>query len=108
LTECDSMEELLTVDEVAGLLKVNAQTVRNWLDRGELGHVRVGSRRVRIRQSDLDAFLAAGTKTAESATSPVDPEHGLTARLADSLKEATAQLEQPQRSGASECAPCGR
>ena len=30
------------------------------IDRGELGAVRVGQRRVRVRQSRLDAFLAAG------------------------------------------------
>ena len=30
------------------------------IDRGELGAVRVGQRRVRVRQSQLDAFLAAG------------------------------------------------
>ena len=38
------------------------------IDRGELGHVRVGQRRVRIRQSQLDAFLAAGE------SSPQPPE----------------------------------
>ena len=37
----------LTVDEISKLLKVNAQTVRNWIDAGELPAVRVGSRRVR-------------------------------------------------------------
>ena len=30
------------------------------IDRGDLRAVRVGARRVRIRQSQLDAFLAAG------------------------------------------------
>ena len=45
---------------VAELSKLNQQTIRNMVDRGELGHVRVGQRRVRIRQSQLDAFLAAG------------------------------------------------
>ncbi len=50
-------EPLLTVDEVATWLRVNPQTVRNWLDRGELQGVRLGSRRVRIRQSDLDRFV---------------------------------------------------
>lgn len=54
------MDEFLTVKEVAALLKLNEQTVRNMIDRGELPAVRVGSRRVRIRQSDLDAFLGAG------------------------------------------------
>jgi excisionase family DNA binding protein len=53
-------DELLTVAEVANLLRLNQQTVRNMIDRGELGAVRVGQRRVRIRQSQLDAFLAAG------------------------------------------------
>jgi excisionase family DNA binding protein len=54
-------ETFLTVAEVAELLKLNQQTVRNTIDRGELKAVRVGPRRVRIRQSDLDAFLAAST-----------------------------------------------
>lgn len=51
-------ESYLTVAEVAELLRLNQQTVRNIIDRGELRAVRVGPRRVRIRQSDLDAFLA--------------------------------------------------
>ena len=34
--------------------------LKNMIDRGELPAVRVGSRRVRICQSDLDAFLGAG------------------------------------------------
>ncbi len=33
----------LTVAEIAAVLKVNAQTVRNWIDRGELPAVRVGA-----------------------------------------------------------------
>jgi DNA-directed RNA polymerase specialized sigma24 family protein len=39
------------------------------IDRRELGHVRVGQRRVRVRQSQLDAFLAAG----ESDPQPAAP-----------------------------------
>src|ERR1700760_2742501 len=38
------------------------QTVRNWLDRGELPAVRVGSRRVRVLRADLDAFLQEGRR----------------------------------------------
>ena len=59
-------DEFLTVAEVAELLKLNQQTIRNMLNRGELGHVRVGQRRVRIRRSQLDACLAAGEATPES------------------------------------------
>ena len=61
----DSPDEFLTVAEVAGLLKLNQQTVRNMIDRGDLGAVRVGKRRIRVRQSQLDAFLAAGEMPAE-------------------------------------------
>ena len=58
-------DSFLTVHEVAALLKLNQQTVRNWIDRGELPAVRVGQRRVRIRQSDLDAFIASGAISVE-------------------------------------------
>jgi excisionase family DNA binding protein len=51
-------EEFLTVSEIAETLKLNPQTVRNWIDRDELPALRVGSRRVRVRKSDFEAFLA--------------------------------------------------
>jgi excisionase family DNA binding protein len=53
-------EELLTVEEVADYLKVNKQTVCNWIDRDALRATRIGQRRVRIRQSELKRFIAAG------------------------------------------------
>jgi excisionase family DNA binding protein len=52
-------ESFLTVAEVAELLKLNQQTVRNWIDQGSLPAVRVG-RRVRIKRSDFDRVLADG------------------------------------------------
>jgi excisionase family DNA binding protein len=64
-----ALDELLTVHEVAEHLKVNPQTVRNWIDRGELASVRIGSRRVRIRRPDLEAFISTGSKVmANNAT----------------------------------------
>ncbi len=53
-------EEFLTVAEVATILKLNKQTVRNWIDAGALPAVRVGTRRVRIRRSDFEHFLEQG------------------------------------------------
>src|SRR5207245_737152 len=55
-----AVDRYLTVAEVAELLRLNPQTVRNWIDRGELRAVRVGARRVRIRQSDLDQLVEQG------------------------------------------------
>jgi excisionase family DNA binding protein len=71
-------DEFLTVAEIAELLKLNGQTIRNWIDRGELPAVRVGSRRVRVRRSDLDAFLEASSTSRTDAGSresvPLFPE----------------------------------
>ncbi|WP_249010899.1 helix-turn-helix domain-containing protein [Conexibacter sp. DBS9H8] len=63
-------EEFLTVAEVATLLKINEQTVRNWIDRGELSAVRAG-RRVRIRRSALDQVLTEVSGARPAATEPV-------------------------------------
>jgi excisionase family DNA binding protein len=63
-------DTFLTVAEVAELLKLNQQTVRNWIDQGSLPAVRVG-RRVRIRRSDLERVLAEGaTRTLEPESHP--------------------------------------
>jgi excisionase family DNA binding protein len=59
-------EEYLTVAEVAGNLKLNQQTVRNWIDRGELPALRVG-RRVRIKRSDYERYLSDGYNGRTSA-----------------------------------------
>ena len=50
-------ETYLTVAEVAETLKLNQQTVRNWIDQGSLPALRVG-RRVRIKRSDFERILA--------------------------------------------------
>lgn len=55
----DSEDSFLTVADVAEMLKLNQQTVRNWIDQGSLPAVRVG-RRVRIKRSDFERVLAEG------------------------------------------------
>jgi excisionase family DNA binding protein len=52
-------EELLTVPEVATLLKLNEQTVRRWLRSGRLVGVSLGSRQAgwRVRRSEVDKLL---------------------------------------------------
>jgi excisionase family DNA binding protein len=76
MSESAADDEFLTVDEVATMLKLNPQTVRNMIDRAELPALRVGSRRVRDMRSDLDAFLAKrkrltnGQRHASRSTTP--------------------------------------
>jgi excisionase family DNA binding protein len=55
------------VAEVAELLKLNQQTVRNWIDQGSLPALKVG-RRVRIRRSDLERMLEQGRMKGSSAS----------------------------------------
>ena len=68
-SQSGNIEEFLTVAEVAEMLKLNQQTVRNWIDQGSLPAVRVG-RRVRIRRSDLERVLQEGNTTTPAANPP--------------------------------------
>jgi excisionase family DNA binding protein len=66
-------DEFLTVAEVAETLKLNQQTVRNWIDQGSLPALRVG-RRVRIRRSDFERLLKESANPAASrAAEPAGP-----------------------------------
>jgi excisionase family DNA binding protein len=56
VAENEAEESYLTVAEVAETLKLNQQTVRNWIDQGSLPALRVG-RRVRIKRSDFERIL---------------------------------------------------
>jgi excisionase family DNA binding protein len=57
------MDEFLTVAEIAELLKLNQQTIRNWIDAGTLPAIHVG-RRVRIRRSDFERLIEHGYSSA--------------------------------------------
>jgi excisionase family DNA binding protein len=82
-------DEYLTVKEIAEHLKLNQQTLRNWIDDGQLPAVRIG-RRVRVRRVDLDRILAAGTtapaKPPPSPPEPIDVRDQLTQALEHARK----------------------
>jgi excisionase family DNA binding protein len=81
-------DSFLTVAEVAEILKLNQQTVRNWIDQGSLPALRVG-RRVRIKRSDLERILddaytgTGGQSSAEAGPSAQDFWGGEPVGLAD-------------------------
>jgi excisionase family DNA binding protein len=60
-------DEWLSVDEIAKNLKMDVETVRNWIRRKQLKAYRFG-RDYRIRREDFDAFVR------ERATTPDDEE----------------------------------
>lgn len=73
MDQSDASDSFLTVAEVAGILKLNQQTVRNWIDQGSLPALRVG-RRVRIRRSDFERILAEGyTGGSASSSGAAEP-----------------------------------
>src|SRR6202011_4055778 len=65
-------ESYLTVAEVAEILKLNQQTVRNWIDQGSLPALRVG-RRVRIKRSDFERILAESYNGGGVTAGPAGP-----------------------------------
>ena len=71
----DSEESYLTVADVAATLKLNQQTVRNWIDQGSLPALRVG-RRVRIKRSDFDRILDQGSTSSRSEEETAGPDPG--------------------------------
>ena len=73
-----SADSLLTVDEIARILKLNPQTVRNWIDRGYLGAIRIG-RRVRIPRAEFDRLLAESYTGGSEGGQPPQAGSGYTA-----------------------------
>ncbi|HEX2029621.1 MAG TPA: helix-turn-helix domain-containing protein [Nitriliruptorales bacterium] len=59
------MDELLTVAEVADMLRVSTMTVYRLIRTGEIPAVRVG-RNYRVRRADLEQYLAAQVVEPES------------------------------------------
>ena len=71
MTDGEFEESLLTVAEVAEMLRLNQQTVRNWIDAGTLPAIRVG-RRVRIKRSDLNRILENGYRGTPPSASTIE------------------------------------
>lgn len=61
-----SNDKLMTVEEVAEKLGVNADTVRRWIRNNELAAIDLGGRAgYRIAVSDLERFINERRKTAD-------------------------------------------
>lgn len=50
------MEDIMTISEVAELLKVSDRTVRNWIEKGTIKAYRFGLV-YRIKKADFDEFV---------------------------------------------------
>jgi len=59
-------QKLLTVEQVAEQLHVGQITVRRMLWKKLLPAVRLGHNTVRVRQADLDAFIASRVEHAKA------------------------------------------
>lgn len=61
------MDEVLTVDEVAGYLRVHPITVQRWCRTGDLPAAKIG-RAYRIKKSDFDAWWAKHSPSPQART----------------------------------------
>lgn len=61
-------EELLTVAEIAVILKLHEQTARKWVREGKIPSIYMGSRQAgyRVKRSTVDRIIAEGFPTPES------------------------------------------
>lgn len=57
MSVAEAPDQLLSAAEVAEKTGFHPETVRRWIRRRELAAVRVGGKTLRIRLSDLEAFL---------------------------------------------------
>lgn len=69
MTDGREENEWYTVPELAARWPWSTQTIRNWIDSGELpgARPRKGAHR-RVRKADADAFAANGFKKVEKGT----------------------------------------
>ena len=58
----------MTVAEIAAILKLNQQTIRNWIDR-KLPALHIG-RRVRVRRADFDALIEDSAAARQPRSAP--------------------------------------
>lgn len=61
------MTELLTLDEVADRLRVSRRQVDRYVASGRLRVIRLGWRSVRVRSTEVDAFIAACERRGHAA-----------------------------------------
>ena len=53
-------EEILTLDQIATILKIHIATVQRWARTGQINAIRLGNKSgYRVRRSDFEAFLKA-------------------------------------------------
>lgn len=50
-------DKLLTVKQVADILQVHQQTVRDYIRDGKLKCIRLGRKAIRVSRADLNAFI---------------------------------------------------
>jgi len=55
-------DDILTIEEVAKVLKVSKRTVYRWIDTGELKTARIGRKTYRVFESELKRFIKSYIK----------------------------------------------
>lgn len=54
----EETQEFLTVEQIANMLQIDAESVRRYVRSGKLPAIKLGGKYIRVRRQDLEAFLA--------------------------------------------------
>jgi excisionase family DNA binding protein len=58
---------LLTVPELAALLRLSTSAIRAWVLHKQIPYIKLGGKSIRFRRSDVDALLQRGAVPAQSS-----------------------------------------
>lgn len=110
----DTVDELLTLQQVAEILQVTVTTVRTRITRGELRACRIGPRALRIRRSDFERILTpidsatpepTASKRVDQLESYIEKVLSQAPPLNDEQRNRLAELLRPARAGGEPSCP---
>jgi excisionase family DNA binding protein len=62
LAESPEIEPLIGIRDAASVLGLSEDTIYRWVERGELPFIRLGTRQIRFRLSDLESWIISRTE----------------------------------------------
>jgi len=80
---------LMTVAETAALSRLKESTIRKWILKRKITHVKLG-RRVLVRRQDIESLIAESVVPARKGLTPLAAKKGAAKQVAETMSELRA------------------